>query len=148
MTDGFPGRSAVTAADDEDPFGIGMKEHRDMDDAFMVHEFIFNRRLEDAIQDQHAAKFLRIGNDDILKIGMASIQDIRDFRRQIQVRRLVFCYKFFHSILLDNRLFLLYSDNDFILAYLTLFVAVHFALPKRYLFLLSIKNPLYHPLTE
>ena len=66
-----------------------------MDDAFMVHEFIFNRRLEDAIQDQHAAKFLRIGNDDILKIGMASIQDIRDFRRQIQVRRLVFCYKFF-----------------------------------------------------
>ena len=42
-----------------------------MDDAFMVHEFIFNRRLEDAIQDQHAAKFLRIGNDDILKIGMA-----------------------------------------------------------------------------
>jgi hypothetical protein len=45
-----------------------MEEHGDVDDAFMVHEFIFDGRLENAVQDEHTAEFLRIGDDDILEL--------------------------------------------------------------------------------
>ena len=97
MTDGFPGSAAVAAADDEDFLRVGMEEQGDVDDAFVIHKFIFDRRLENTVQDQHAAKFLGIGDDDVLELRVTAIEDIRHFRRQIQIRGLVFAYEFSHD---------------------------------------------------
>lgn len=44
-----------------------------MGNAFMINKLVLVRRLEHAVQHEHAAEFLRIGYDNILKIGFAFI---------------------------------------------------------------------------
>ena len=86
----FSRHAAVAAADDEDALRMGMEHERHVADHFMIGPFVLFRRLEYAVQHEHAAVLEGFGDLDMLVRRRFFVEHLRDLHRLAQIGRAPF----------------------------------------------------------
>src|SRR5690606_25780522 len=81
----FPHGAAVAAANDQDPARVRMAHERHVRDHLVIHELVLDRRLHDAVQNQHAAEAWRVDDRDVLIAAPFPVQHTADADADIQV---------------------------------------------------------------
>ena len=74
----FAYSSPVTTADHQYPLRLRMRKQWNVRNHLVIDVFFKNRGLKNPVQNQHAAKLIRIDHLDGLKLGLAGKQSFLD----------------------------------------------------------------------
>lgn len=78
MTRDFAQDAAVSSADDEDLFGVGVGEEGDVRDHFLVGEFVAFGALDDSVEDEDFAVVGGLEDEDVLEAGGLVVEEFLD----------------------------------------------------------------------
>lgn len=77
----FAENTAVTATNDEDLLGVGVRVHGEMGNHLLVGELVALGALNDVVQNQDGAVVGRLEDEDILVLALLVVQDLFDLER-------------------------------------------------------------------
>ncbi|KAJ0158712.1 hypothetical protein CTA2_11045 [Colletotrichum tanaceti] len=78
VLDDLAENAAVTAADDEDLLGVGVRVHGEVGDHLLVGELIALGGLDDVVQNQDHAVIGGLKDEDILVLALLVVDDLLD----------------------------------------------------------------------
>ena len=80
VLDDLPQNTSITTTNDQNFLRVGMREHSQVCNHFLVCELIALSALDDVIEDEDGAIVGGFENEDVLVFGLLVVEDVLDFK--------------------------------------------------------------------